>query len=256
MFVDSVVVGNTVESMFYALKVDAYHLTTPRPPLLFYRQLDIPIFGSSTEPAAWSKLSMMLGLCGKLINFEEAQSVKVSDNTLKVNHSLGLFKLNFGKCEIFSSSGVLHENNTSEVREKTFLVLDDFELKNLGKSTTVIAPKIDKSDFTGQIHFYTSDRVDGAHYVTDCVAQSILTKEQLLDFSFSDTMARFSVERYLNSVDILGTPAGRYKSGKIKYRKPRVRHVRRIISEIDNSKYVDSETVFFVTKTLEEIINE
>ena len=119
MFVDSVVVGNTVESMFYALKVDAYHLTTPRPPLLFYRQLDIPIFGSSTEPAVWTKLSMMLGLCGKLINFEEAQSVKVSDNTLKVSHSLGLFKLSFGKCEIFSSSGVLHENNTSEARVST-----------------------------------------------------------------------------------------------------------------------------------------
>ena len=107
----------------------------------------------------------------------------------------------------------------------------------------------------GQVHFYTSERVDGASFVTDCVSESILTQSQLHSFDFSDTIARFVVERHLQSVGVLGLVAGKYKSGKIKYRKPKVKHVRRYISKIDNNIYKQTKSVKFLRRSLGEIID-
>lgn len=255
MFIDNVVVGNTVESMFYALTKGYYHLTTPRHPLLFYRCLDIPILGYTSEPGAWTRLSMTLGLCGKLLNFSNIENVRIADNILKVSHSLGVARYAFENCEIFDTTSVIHENKTLKANNPTFLVLDDFELKNLGRSVTKIKERKTSDNFMTQIHFYTSERVDGAKFITDCVSESTLTQSQINSFDFSDSIARFVVERYLQSVGVFGLSAGRYKSGKVKYRKPRVKHVKRYISKIDNNIYEQTKSVKFVRRSLREIVD-
>ena len=256
MLVDSIVIGNTVESMFYALKTDSYHLTTPRLPLLFYRQLEVPILGNSTEPKAWSRLYTMLGLCGKLINFEDLNNIKIEENVLKASHAHGLSKFQFEQCQVFDSALLSHENEVLKVSEPSFIAIDDFELRNIGRSVEEIQPRITPGDFMKKVYFYTSERVDGANYITDCVSESILTPEQMLDFNFSDTMAMFVVERHLNSVGVFGLPAGIYANGSVKYRKPKVKHVKRLVSKVDNNTYKDTSLVRFFDKTLEDILNE
>lgn len=255
MFVENVVIGNTVESMFYALTKGYYHLTTPRYPLLFYRNLDVSILGHSTEPGAWTRLSMTLGLCGKLLNFRNVENVRIINNILKVNHSLGISEYEFKNCEIFDTTSVIHENETLKVSSPTFFVLDDFELKNLGRSVKKVEDRKTPDSFMRRIHFYTSERVDGAQFVTDCVSESILTQSQIHSFDFSDSIARFIVERHLESVGIFGLSAGKYKNGKVKYRKPKVKHVKRYISKIDNNIYKQTKSVKFVRSSLRETIN-
>ena len=50
------------------------------------------------------------------------------------------------------------------------------------------------SNFVNCIHFYPSNRIDGTHNKKDLAAISYLTKDQLDDFNYSDTYARFVVE--------------------------------------------------------------
>ena len=256
MFVESVVIGNSVESMFYALKKQAFHITTPRLPLLFYKKLQVPLFGFTNEPGAYTRLCLIHGLCGKLLNFEKIQNIRVTEDIIKIHHGGGLCSVKFGSCEIFDPTCVIHENETVQAKQETYMVVDDFELRNLGRSVRKISPMMDGSGFVNQMHFYTSDRIDGANYVTDAATESVLTLDQLRDFDYSDTSVKFLIERHLHASGVFGTVAGRYKSGKVKYRKPIVKHVKRIMSKIDNNIYRDTERVRFVSESLKEIINE
>ena len=125
------------------------------------------------------------------------------------------------------------------------LVLDDFELSQLGKDGKSISDLREDTRFSKKITFYTSDRVDGASYITDCVVESILTQEELNSFDYSDTMVKFVVERYLKLQNVNGTFMNLYKNGTPKYRKPVVKHVKRLIIEKDNNLYKDTKNVKF-----------
>lgn len=256
MLLDRVVIGNCVDSMFYAFINDAYYIATPRLPLLFYKKLQVPLFGQDTEYTAWSRLSLLLGLKGKLLAFDDIQSLRIVEDCIKINYNSDTYKAQFQECEIFDSTGVLHENKTSKIIPETYRVIDDFELRNIGRSTKFVKPMLSEDNFLAEIHFYTSERVDGANYITDCVSESVLSSEQIHDFDYSDTIAKFIVKRYLEDAGIHGTHAGIYKSGKIKYRKPVVKHVKRMISKMDNNIYEDSALVKFVKKGLKEMIDE
>ena len=60
-----------------------------------------------------------------------------------------------------------------------YKVYDDYEISILGGKHTYLEPKISDDELAREIHYYNSGRVDGANYVTDCVTESILTKDQL-----------------------------------------------------------------------------
>lgn len=242
--------------MFYALTRDAYYIATPRIPLLFYKRLQVPLFGCDTEPKAWTRLSLMLGLKGKLLAFEGIENIRIAEDCIKISYQNNLYKAQFNKCEIFDPTDISHENETAKALPETYRVIDDFELKNMGRNTKSINSMVCEDQFLSEIHFYTSDRVDGATYITDCVSESILSSDQIHDFDYSDTIAKFIVKRYLETAGVYGTNAGTYKSGKTKYRKPVVKHVKRIASRIDNNIYKDSELVRFIRKDLKEIIDE
>ena len=47
-----------------------------------------------------------------------------------------------------------------------------------------------------------------------------------------------------------------YKNGEPKYRKPKVKHVKRLVFKKDLSLYKNSDKIKFISPSLEEIINE
>ena len=126
----------------------------------------------------------------------------------------------------------------------------------MGEKRYNLKPIIRKAGFASRLHFYSSDRVDGSNFITDCVVQSQLTQDQLNSFDYSDTMARFVVERHLNSIGVYGRAMAKYKSGKIKYRKPKVSHMKRWVREQDNNVYEESESVKFLNLSLGKIIEK
>ncbi len=246
MLLDKVVIGSSLESAHYALINECYFIPTRERPPLFYRE----------NVEAWPKLNFMLGLLSKLLSFQKTETIRIVDNELKITAQNVVYKYKFEKCFVFDSTGIQLENEIKETRETTYLVLDDFELSTLGPPRTQIQPNISTPGFAQQIHFYSSDRVDGSSYITDCIVESELTQEQINSFDFSDTMARFTVERYLTSVGVYGSLMKHYKSGKPKYRKPKVKHVNRLIFQKDNNVYADTENVKIMNLSMEEIVEE
>lgn len=246
MLLDRIVIGSTIEAAYYAILNDCFFFPNRAIPPLFYRE--------NTE--MWPKLTFMLGLLSKLISFEDTATIRITDNELKIIAENVTYKYKFGECCIFDPTGVQLENKILKAKNKTFLVIDDFELSTLGEHRFEIPPVTGQSGFAREIHFYSSDRVDGASYITDCVVESELTQEQINSFDYSDTMARFIVERHLESMGIKGAFMKFYKSGKPKYRKPKVTHVKRLVFERDNNVYGDTEIVKIKNFSMEEIIEE
>ena len=165
-------------------------------------------------------------------------------------------KYTFGLCLIFDSTGIDLENDIIEARKDTYIVCDDFELSNLGKKHKYIDCKISNEDLGRRIEYYISDRVDGASFVTDCVVESELTKDQINTFEYSDTMARFLVERHLASLGIMGNFMKYYNSGKPKYRKPKVTHKTRMVRRKENTLYADLANVKIMKLNLGDVFSE
>tara|TARA_B100000212_G_C27354605_1_gene525269 strand:+ start:790 stop:1569 length:780 start_codon:yes stop_codon:yes gene_type:complete len=256
MLLDRLVIGSSIESLLYAFLNDCYYLQTNELPPLFYKKINPKLLLSSQEDYSWSRLTICLSLTGKLLNYENFSSAKIVDNTIKIYSSEGMHAYDFSLCEVFDTSMISLENDVTETNPETYLVLDDLELSNLGGKHPYLESKFSTDPFATEIHYYNSDRVDGANYVTDCVVLSTLNSHQISDVDYSDSIIKFAVERHLESININGSFMNWYKSGKPKFRKPKVEHKKRIIRKIDNNKYKNTKSIKFLKHKIQEIIDE
>jgi hypothetical protein len=72
-------------------------------------------------------------------------------------------------------------------------------------------------NFVNKIWFYPTDRVDGNSSVKDACLVSTLTKEELLDFDYSQTMARFKMIAEMRDREMRGPFNGYSPTGNPKY---------------------------------------
>ena len=256
MLLNGVVLGSCVESAYFALVNELHFIPTRKTPYLFYELSDIKIFGLSKKSEIWDKLNLMIGLLSKRIALEETSNIRVSEDIIRIAKGNITFKYQFDNIYIFDPTGIELENEIEYARPKTYRVLDDFELSVLGPRKYELAPLINDDNFAKELHFYCSDRVDGADYITYCVVESELTQEQLNSFDYSDSMVRFVVERHLSSIGVYGRLMKHYTSGKPKYRKPKVLHVKRVVEEKDNNTYRQTKNIKFLSLSLRELIEE
>ena len=256
MLLKKIVIGSSVEAAYYAFVNDAYFVPNRKDPPMFYRKLSVPILGFDTEPGAWSRLVLMLGLLGRLVEHEDTTTMRCDENILKIAANNTTYKYQFEDCVVFDTTHLQLENEYLTSRDPSFLVLDDFEVSVLGSHRLFLPSRASEDKLASKINFYTSDRVSGANYITDCVVESSLSQAQLNDFDYSDSIVKIILERYLTSIGIHGTFMYNYPSGKPKYRKPKVKHVSRGVFRKDNDLFGDTETVKIKNLTLEEIIND
>lgn len=257
MLLNRVVVGSCVESATYALLNDAYYLDTCILGPLFYEQIDFRFLGHTRKDKHRSRTLLMLSMQGKLLSYPAGLKVKIVDNQVKISHDTDVLKYEFGLCEIFDTTLVTFENPVTSTKPTRFKVYDDFELSQLGAKHDFLKGKaIHPPGPAFKINFYTSDRVDGASYVTDCIVESLLTKDQIDHVDYSDSMIRFYVKRHLEDIGIKGTFVEFYKSGEAKYRKPKITHTRRISVPFDENTYEDSENVKFKRISLKEVFDD
>ena len=256
MLLNRIVIGSTVEAAYYAFVNDAYFIPNRKDPPMFYRKLSVPILGFAHEPGAWNRLLLMLGLLGRLVEYEDTIAMRFDRNTLKIAADNTTYRYEFEIAEIFDTTGIDTENKYIATHEPTFTVLDDFEISVLGAHRFSLPSDVSQDDLAKEIHFYTSDRVSGANYVTDCVVESKLNYSQINDFDYSDSIVKIILERHLTSIGICGTFMYNYPSGKPKYRKPKVKHVSRHVFRKDSDILEDTEKVKMKNLTLEEIISE
>ena len=255
MLLNKLTIGSSIESLVYAFVNDTYFLPTLAFGPIFYKKMNHPVILDDREDFTWSRIQLSLALTGKLLNYEKINSINISDQQLKISSEAGLFKYRFNTCNIFDPTGIKLDNEIKIEIPATYRVYDDFEISNLGGKHKYLQPKHSRDCLAREINYYCSDRVDGANYVTDCVVESLLSKEQINNVDYSDSMVRFAVSRHLTSIGIHGTLMTVYKNGKPKYRKPKVIHKKRIVIEQENNVYSNSETVRFLKLSVKEILD-
>ena len=256
MLLDKVTIGNSVESIAYAYLNDNYFLPTLLFGPLFYEKISPPIFGTDRKDFTWSRLQLLMSLMGKLLNYQNINNITITDDEMKISTADSLWKYRFGVCNIFDPTAVRLENEIEEKADHVYRVYDDFELSNLGAKHEFLESKKSKDILAKEIHYYTSSRVDGANYVTDCVVESRLNKQQINCVDYSDSIVRFAVLRHLDHLGIRGNFMNLYKSGEPKYRKPKVIHRKRIVVPQEKNKYKDSCNIKFLNLTMREILDE
>lgn len=256
MLLSGVVLGSSIESAYFALVNEYHFIPTRKIPYMFYEKANMKVLGLSNKSEIWDKLNLMLGLLSKTISFEETSNIRIHDDMIRVTTGNVTFKYQFDRLYIFDPTGIQVDTEILETNPKTYHVFDDFELSVLGPKRYQLDPIINGADLGKHLHFYCSNRVDGADYITDCVVESELTQEQLNSFDYSDSIVRFIVERHLSSVGVYGRLMKYYESGKPKYRKPKVVHVKRIVQEKDNNIYQQTEHIKFLNLSLGQIIEE
>jgi hypothetical protein len=103
-----------------------------------------------------------------------------------------------------------------EIPPKKYMVLDWMDVRS-----GMVHPfdRIEgTSPFVNCIHFYPSERIDGKHDKKDLVCVSYLTKDQLYNYEYSDTYARFSILEQMRKAGIRGARNGRDTKNPERYK--------------------------------------
>lgn len=263
---DKLVIGSSVSALLYSYFNNVPVLFTDiRKPKFFEHfglNVNIDKLGAGTESSTlvtntgnhmvgipknyiWGRLVYLLSYAGLLPLSDKATSIRIEDeNILRVTTEYSRFvKFKFNELLVFGDDNLY--GITSEENE-VYEVLDWMNVRS------GMVHKFDKieneSDLVRHIYFYPSGRIDGAHDKKDLVAVSYLTKEQLSDFDYSDTYARFVVEDLMRICGIRGRRNGRdtknpnlyrHYSIKVETAEREINNIKNLYSPHDNIKIMN-----------------
>jgi len=256
MLLTDVVIGHSMESALFAYVNNFYHIQSSNfYPLFFDESRGFSLFGTSNKKEIWTKLKIMLGFLSLSIDYPEVKQIRVQDNKIKVFDDNLLIDFEFERCYIFNMTNVTHENKINKVKTEKYQVIDDFKVSKFGHHGP-LEPMHFKDSFVSDVYFYNSMRVDGNKNITDIAVVSTLTKEQLYDFDYSDTMSMFKLKKQLADKGHVGiVESKKYLNGKNSIKKLELKHVKRYVNPIDNNKYQDSDNVKFLSLSAKEILD-
>lgn len=257
MLLEKVVLGHSVESAMFAYLNGYYHIQTSSFYPLFFKEFqEFKLFGTRNKKQIWQKIKLHLGLLALGIDYAEVKQVRVTENNIKIFSDNLLAQFEFEQCFIFETLNIKHENALSGTHAEEYEVIDDFTIQRLGKQAKHINPVYTEDRLLSEIYFYNSLRVDGAKHITDIVTVSQLTRDQLYDFDYSDTIANFKLKSHLNSMGYIGLKEkGKYKNGTDIYKKLITSHLSRYVHPIDQNTYSNSKKVKFMNMSMQEIID-
>jgi hypothetical protein len=159
-----------------------------------------------------------------------------------------VFKVKYKKLIIFDD-----ENMTGlpvPIKEnEDFIVLDWMIAKSCEKHKHNFLE--DTTDLVREVHFYPTKRVDGyCPDIKDLVTVSYLNKDQLSDFEYSDTYAKFKMMHMLKELNLRGR-----KNGK-NHRALKLEVEKREIRKAKMNLYKDSKHLKFKYEMPKEIKND
>ena len=157
----------------------------------------------------WERLLFLLSLEGQVPLSNLCHTIRYDGDTLVCSNEYSkIFELRFGECFYFGDPHTTGVVTQKSLDEDTYICYDYIAFNKGGKHE--IDYIITDDDFVSEIWFYSSDRIDGNTPVRDACAVSALTEQQLLDFDYSETMARFKTIHEMESKGMKGQFAGGY----------------------------------------------
>jgi len=234
---DKIVVGSSLRAMLYAYYNGLPMVFTKisQPTLIDYFEPEISLTGIGMENEierivstsgessrgiqkleAWKRLSLLLSLSGLMPLSDKAESIRVEENSLRI--VLGMARMavfEFNKLILFDD-GNLTNIYPKEEKNPKFRVLDWVDVRSgMSHPFDIIHTE---DDFVEEIVFYKSLRVMGTKRLKDLVSVSYIDKDNLDNFEYSDTYARFKTLELMKEAGIKGTRNGRDTKNPEKYK--------------------------------------
>ena len=234
---DEIVIGSNLTAVLYAFnnKLPIFYSAAQRPFRFEHieSQTDVSCLGLNPEipelythegninvgapkELIWERLLFLISLAGRAPLSTLCSSMRHNGESLICSNEYSkIAEVKFQKAYYFGDpncSGMVHEKTVANPR---YMCYDWIAFNRGGKHEIDLIETAD--DFVSQIWFYPTDRVDGNSPIKDACLVSALTQEQLLDFDYSQTMARFKMIAEMRSKGMKGPFNGYSPTGTPKY---------------------------------------
>jgi len=190
----------------------------------------------------WERLLFLLSLRGLAPLSNLCTSIRhIDSRVVCYNDYSKIMELNFEKCLYFGDRNASGFVTKTKFDAGTYLCYDYIAFNKGGKHEIDFIHTGD--DFISEIWFYSSDRIDGNTPVRDACAVSKLTSDQLNDFDFSETMARFKVMQTMKDNGMRGPQNGFTKKGTPRHYNFRTSCIRREIRGFEDRLQPSAENI-------------
>jgi len=246
---DNIVVGSSFEAVLYAFvnnypiiysnydipfrfdyidhNVDLSYLKIVNTPSLIKTASDDIVVGIP-KVLLWERMLFLLSLDSKAPLSNLCNSLRRTNSKIICSNEYSkIAEINFNNCYYFyddNSSGFVNEKTLASDK---YICYDWVAINRGGKQEIDLIETND--NFTKEMWFYPSDRIDGRTAIKDVCVVSLLTKEQINDFNHSETMARFKLVHEMEKRGMKGPSNGYGPNGKLKYYKIRATSINRSI---------------------------
>ena len=210
---DKIVVGSSLKAMMFAYVNELpIFFSVPQKPFFFNRlpvHLDLSFLsiinkatklngiGSEKEvgipqEVLWNKLMFILSYVGKAPLADFCDSMRYNGETLVFSNFFSkISEVSFNTCYYFGDNNCYRLIDRKEIDKGNYLCYDWIAFNSGGKHEVDFINTGD--NFVKDIWFHPSERIDGRTKVKDACVVSYLTDSQLMDFDYSETMARFKM---------------------------------------------------------------
>tara|TARA_B100000530_G_scaffold287676_1_gene202998 strand:- start:610 stop:1521 length:912 start_codon:yes stop_codon:yes gene_type:complete len=271
---DKIVVGSTLTAVLYAFvhRMPIFFTQAVRPFRFDYLSCDVDLkllslpqtpkslttvdttrsVGIAKE-LLWERLLFLLSLDGKAPLSNLCHTMRYDGTRVTCSNEYSkIMEFKFNECHYFGDDGTIGFAKQKELDEDMYICYDYIAFNRGGKHEVDYISTDD--DFVREIWFYSSDRIDGNTAVRDACAVSILTPEQLLDFDFSQTMARFKLIYEMESRGMKGLFNGYTAGGHPKHYKFRTTSIQRTTHKRRNREHSECPHVKIATPCEESLL--
>ena len=189
----------------------------------------------------WERLMFYLSYLGNAPMANMCNSMRYTGNGIVFSDEYAkIAEITFNHCYYFGDKSCFKLLDSKTVDFDNYICYDWIAFNRGGKHDVDYIETED--DFVRTIWFYHSDRMDNSRHVKDACVVSYLKREQIEDFDFSETMARFKLVHEMYSRGMKGKFSGSYSAnGNPKYYKYRTTHItRRVCENIKEARATDS----------------
>jgi len=269
---DEVVIGSSLSALMFAYINDCpVFFTETRPSFRFdflspdEAPIGIPsktktlmtfneqMLVGTQKQVLWDRLLFILSLRGHAPLAGMCHKIRYDGNSMVCTSEYSkIFEAAFNKCHFFGDNNTEGFVRKNTLDESSYLCYDYIAFNSGGKHEIDFIYTDD--DFISEIWFYSSDRIDGNTPVRDACTVSRLTESQLLDFDYSETMARFKVLKIMKDNGMRGKLSGYTKKGTARHYDFRTTSIRRETHCIRNRLRATSANVEIKTNSEESLL--
>ena len=181
----------------------------------------------------WERMLFLLSLDSKAPLSNLCNSLRRVDNKIVCSNEYSkIAEFEFETCYYFNDNHATGFVNEKTLASDKYICYDWIAINRGGKQEIDLIETND--NFTKEMWFYPSDRIDGRTLIKDVCVVSLLTEQQMGEFNYSQTMARFKLVHEMESRGMKGPSNGYGPNGKLKHYKIRASSIDRTVRKLEH----------------------